>query len=170
MKAYTAKVDGGVVKLSEISDGIVPAGEGVILYAATAKTYGIPSTSISATLSDNELVAVNTRTLVKRTEDNLKFNYILQSDGEGGIVFNMARSDNEYYMPAGKAYLSTSYEATANARLSVVFDDKAQGISATLNNKEIMNNVVYDLQGRPISNGKLTKGLYIVNGKKTVVK
>ena len=171
VKAYTAKVDGGVVKLSEISDGIVPAGEGVILYAETAKAYSIPATTTSATLADNELVGVTTATTVTKTSADGKFNYILQSDDKGGIVFNMA-IEGGAIMPAGKAYLSTGYESPApgggGARLSVVFADAAQGISATLNNKEIMNNVVYDLQGRRVAHP--TKGLYIVNGKKTVVK
>ena len=45
------------------------------------------------------------------------------------------------------------------------------GISATLTNSEQrIENSVYDLQGRQIVNGKLQKGLYIVNGKKVIIK
>lgn len=175
---YKAKVEDDVVKLHQIHK--VPANTGVILMNALGRENGavasvnVPVLTGSADdVSDNELVGVTTRTLVKWTEDNDKFNYILQSDGESGIVFNIATTEGAY-MPAGKAYLSTGYESPApgggGARLSVVFADAAQGISATLNNKEIMNNVVYDLQGRPIANSRLPKGLYIVNGKKTVVK
>ena len=167
VKAYTAKVDGGVVKLSEISDGIVPAGEGVILYAATAKTYGIPATTTSATLTDNELVGVTTRTLVAKT-GGAGYNYIMQSNGSGGIVFNMATEPGAY-MPAGKAYLSTTVDASANnARLSVVFADETEGINATLVNNENVTGKVYDLQGRCVAHP--TKGLYFVNGKKVIVK
>ncbi|MBR3479715.1 MAG: hypothetical protein IKH32_03300 [Prevotella sp.] len=169
VKVYKAQANGSSVKLTEISDGIVPANTGVILYCETADTYSIPVTTTTNTISENELVGVTSATTVAKT-DGTKFNYILQSDGNGGIVFNMAKEGGAT-MPAGKAYLSTTVDASANnARLSVVFADEAQGISATLNNKEMMNNVIYDLQGRPIANGKLTKGLYIVNGKKTVVK
>lgn len=170
VKAYTAKVNDAKVTLTEISNGIVPAYTGVILYCGTADTYAIPVTTTTSTLSNNELVGVTTRTLVAKT-GGAGYNYIMQSDGNGGAVFNIATTEGAY-MPAGKAYLSTDTPAPGggDARLSVVFADEAQGISATLNNNEIMNNVVYDLQGRPIANGKLTKGLYIVNGKKTVVK
>ncbi len=57
----------------------------------------------------------------------------------------------------------------SNARaLKVVFDD-AQGISTTLNdNGQMTNDIVYDLQGRRVA--QPTKGLYIVNGRKTVIK
>lgn len=169
---YKAKVEDGVVKLHQIHK--VPANTGVILMNALGRENGavasvnVPVLTGSADdVSDNELVGVTTRTLVAKT-GGAGYNYIMQSDGTNGIVFNMATTDGAY-MPAGKAYLSTTVDASAsNARLSVVFADEAQGISATLNNKEIMNNVVYDLQGRRVDHP--TKGLYILNGKKTVVK
>ena len=42
------------------------------------------------------------------------------------------------------------------------------GISATLMNNETMNNEYFDLQGRRVS--QPTKGLYIVNGRKVLIK
>ena len=49
-----------------------------------------------------------------------------------------------------------------------------QGIDATLNDKgQMINDKVYDLQGRPVSvsvNVSVKKGLYIQNGRKVVVK
>jgi hypothetical protein len=38
-----------------------------------------------------------------------------------------------------------------------------------INNESIMNNDIYNLSGQKV-NGKLAKGLYIVNGRKVVVK
>lgn len=151
-----------VVKLTAIDDGIVPANTGVIL-RAEADTYNVPVTTSSAVIENNELVATTTRTLVKKTDDDVNFNYILQS----GPVFNMATAEGAY-MPAGRAYLSTTVNASASgARLSVVFeDDTTTGIK----NLDVnLNNKVYDLQGRRVE--KPVKGqLYIVNGKKTVMK
>ena len=164
--AYTAKVDGSVVKLTEVPNGIVPAGAGVILYAATANTYAIPVTTTSATLSDNELVGTTTRVKVSKKTDE-KFNYIMQQDG-GKIVFNMATTDGAY-MPAGKAYLSTDYEAPATtARLSVVIAEETQGIKTVDNSQMTIDNSVYNLRGQRVS--QPGKGLYIVNGKKVLVK
>ena len=47
-------------------------------------------------------------------------------------------------------------------------DDGETGIGATLNDKGQKDRIFYDLQGRKVS--EPTRGLYIVNGKKVVVK
>ena len=83
-------------------------------------------------------------------------------------------------MKAFRAYFEfvdvlASVEGTGS-RISMTFGHST-GISATLNDKgEMINdNVVYDLQGRRVSesvirNSALKKGVYIVNGKKVVNK
>ena len=169
---YKAKVDTEkkVVKLTEVPDGIVPANTGVILYKdVDANTdVTVPVTTTDAAISENDLVATVTSTLVKKTEDDKNFNYIMQLSNET-IVFNMATVDGAY-MPAGKAYLSTTVDAsTGNARLSVVFDDETAGI-ATVNVKkgESDHNAVYNLNGQRLAQPR--KGLNIVNGKKMFVK
>ena len=167
---YKAKVNGSVVKMTEISDGIVPANTGVILYkdVDAATTIAVPVTTTDATITDNELVGTTVRTLVaKQSGDN--FNYILQN-GQDGIVFNMATAEGAY-MPANRAYLSTAYGASAvGARLMVVFDEgDTTGIDTVNSEKVTANSVAYDLQGRRVVNPK-KGGLYIVNGKKVVVK
>ena len=49
------------------------------------------------------------------------------------------------------------------------FGDEATDISAALNdNGEMINDKVYDLQGRRVA--QPNKGMYIVNGKKMIVK
>ena len=91
-----------------------------------------------------------------------KYNYILQSG-----VFKIARDGG--YLKANRAYLHTSYDVTAaGARdyLDFAFDDDVTAVNEvkTTNN----TNVVFDLQGRRIT--QPTKGLYIVNGKKVIIK
>ena len=165
---YKAKVNGSVVKMTEISNGIVPANTGVILYkdVDADTTIAVPVTTTNATITDNELVGTTVRTLVKK-EAGSKYNYILQKSGSS-IVFNMATTDGAY-MPANRAYLSTAYNASAgSARLSVVFEDEqTTGIHTVNNEKSAMNGVVYDLQGRRVENPR-KGGLYIVNGRKVV--
>ena len=57
-------------------------------------------------------------------------------------------------------------DASADAaRLSVLFDD-ATGIDAVMT--EGVNNKVFDLQGRCVA--QPTRGLYIMNGKKIIIK
>lgn len=168
IKVYKAKVSGDKAKLTEISDGIVPAGTGVILYkdVAEATTIAVPVTESDATITDNELVGTTARVLVKKTEDDVNFNYILQA----GPVFNMAKTEGAY-MPANRAYLSTTVDVSASgARLSVVFeDDQTTGIADVRSKKADVRGGIYDLQGRKVMN-PVKGGLYIKNGRKIVIK
>ncbi len=56
-------------------------------------------------------------------------------------------------------------DATASANIYII--DEITGISE-VNAAEVENNQIYDIQGRIVNNP--TKGLYIVNGKKMVIK
>jgi flagellar hook-basal body complex protein FliE len=70
-------------------------------------------------------------------------------------------------LAAGKCWIELT-QSTNNARaLSIVFDGETTGISAVKTAATIEGNC-YDLSGRKVA--KPTKGLYIVNGKKIVVK
>ena len=163
---YKAKVEGNVAKFTEVTDGLVKAGEGVILYCETADTYSIPATTGATELSNNELVGVTERTQVDWNVGT-KYNYILQQSGSG-IVFNKATGA---YLTANRAYLSTTYNVGSGAReLAIEIDGETTGIDATFNdNVEMINdNVIYDLSGRRVENP--TKGIYIINGKKVVIR
>ena len=76
---------------------------------------------------------------------------------DGGLSFDIA---------ANKAYLAVP-ASVAGARNGFAFGDDATGISQIENGKLKIENC-YDLQGRKVS--KPGKGLYIVNGKKVVIK
>jgi hypothetical protein len=70
-------------------------------------------------------------------------------------------------VPAGKALLPASEVSATGARLAFVFGGEATGISGTLKaNGE--DSVLYNLSGQRVENP--TKGLYIVNGKKVIIK
>ena len=170
IKAYTVKVntEQSTARVTEIAGGKVPAGEGVILYAETAGTYAVPVIESAAAL-DNDLVGVTEDTAVPwRTGD--KYNYILQHS-ESGYAFNKATGA---MLAANRAYLQTTYKATAaGARLALVFDDDTTtGISdASRVDKEGKGSgfEIYNLKGQRVENP--VKGqLYIVNGKKVVMK
>ena len=162
VKAYKAKVENGRVKLTEIENGVVPANTGMILYCEKADTYAIPVTTTEATVSDNEMVGVLERTQVLWNVGD-KYNYILQQG-----KFNMA---TDGYLKANRAYLSTEYDVTsAGARsMEIIFDDgEVTSIEDVRSKLSDMSGDFFDLQGRKVANP--TKGLYIVNGKKVVVK
>lgn len=163
VKAYKASVDNttGKVKLTKVD--VVPAEEGVVLHCATPDTYNIPVTTEAVSdVTGNEMVGVLTRTQVL-WESGDKHNYILQQG-----KFNMA---TDGYLKANRAYLSTEYDVTtAGTRSMEIFFDEGETTGIADNNRETITNngSFFDLQGRKVANP--TKGLYIVNGKKMVVK
>ena len=162
---YTAESDGSKVTLTEVEDGVVPDGEGVILFCKTADTYTVPATTKDATDYEgltNEMVGVLKSTLVKY-EDGTKKNFILTKNAENKVGFMKATVAGAN-MPANRAYLSIT---VAPAREFLFFDDETTGINAVENsNADVKDAVIYNLNGQRVMNP--TKGLYIVNGKKVM--
>ena len=163
-----AKVDGHVVRLTAIDGNIAPANKGVILVGEPT-TVDMTFTATTPSVSDNDLIAVLTDTAIPWNPSDGMYNYILQNG-----VFKKATGAK---LRAGRAYLSTSYDVTATSapELQIVFGD-VTGISDAMhlnNNERITHHAVYDLQGRQVNvqpHSQLKKGLYIVNGKKVVIK
>ncbi len=83
------------------------------------------------------------------------------SDGKPAFV----KSDITY-VPANKCYLKVS--SSAPDVLRIVTEEEKTGITEMTTNPTVGNKVIYDLQGRRVSTP--SKGLYIVNGKKVVIK
>lgn len=70
---------------------------------------------------------------------------------------------------ANKAYLPVLTSALpSDARLTIIFNDETTGVSEVRSKAEDIRAPYYDLQGRKVSQPR--KGLYIVNGKKTLIK
>ena len=77
-------------------------------------------------------------------------------------------------MPAGKAYLPADVVNSASApQLIIVFDDNVN-MTAIKDGRgkveNVRNQVWYDLSGRKLNGMPSKKGLYIINGKKVVIK
>jgi len=159
LTAYTATLDGSTVTLTEVEN--VPANTGVVL-KGSANTYNIPVIA-SSTTAQGDLTGNATAATAFNAFGGYDL-YMLAKNGEGKAQFTKVTSGS---IAAGKAFLKVS---SSSARvLNVVFDNETTGISATLMNGEesTMNNV-FDLQGRRVAAPQ--KGLYIVNGKKVVIK
>ena len=88
--------------------------------------------------------------------------YVMQNKGEGVMFYSV--DDASFSIPAGKCWLAlpAALQGSASFRL-----DGTTGISEVkTENGEVKT--VYDLQGRRVANP--TKGIYIVGGKKVLVK
>ena len=166
IKVYKAASDGTKVNLTEIEDGIVPANTGVVLFSETAQSnVAIPVTTADATadFSDNELIGINAKTKVAAAGAGGKTNYILSNE-TAGVGFYKASATGAN-LGAHKAYLSTANVSAARDFLG--FDEDVTGINEMKAQKETVEGI-FDLQGRKVA--QPTKGLYIVNGKKVVIK
>ena len=153
--------DGSDVKVtfSQVTKAI-KGGQGILL-AGTPGTHTVDMANSSEVLSDNKLVGVMTPTYIETfSGDNtifgLKNGEFVKADA--GVI-----GANKAYLPIATSLF------TAEARVIMAFDDdETTGISAMHNSQCIMHNEVFDLQGRKVTNPK--KGLYIVNGKKVMIK
>ncbi len=141
----------------------VAAGTPILLNAAKG-SYIIPNsfTGDADATTGNKLKA-GTGDAVSAESGKTK--YVLSAK-EGNAVFKKIIT-NAATVPAGKAYLEFTGDVHA-PELDIVFNGDVTGISATLVNNEKVNSEVYDLQGRKVMNP--AKGLYIVNGRKVIIK
>lgn len=161
IKAYTAKVNTstGIVALTQINK--VPANTPVLLYKAGGDTENIPVAASTDAVGDNDL-HVGTGAAVETDGGDGKINYILNN--VSGIGFYKAAGQT---VATNRAYLQTTYDAAAARMVMVFADEETTGIK-NLNVDQSLNNKVYDLQGRHVT--QPAKGLYIVNGRKVIMK
>ena len=153
-----------VITISKIVNGIIPANTGVLLKGAKG-TYTLKAQDAAATVGTNLFKANVTASELSPTEGDYT-NFILVPDGEGGVKFAKVSGGT---LGAYKAYLQLPTSSATARELSISFDEgETTGISAALMNNERMNNEVYNLAGQRVA--QPTKGLYIVNGKKYIVK
>lgn len=133
----------------------VPAGVGIVLHkTGEVTTFKVPIVASAAKPAKNYLVGVLEATEIGGNGTD----YVLKNG-----VFHKASAGT---LAAGKAYLKA--EVGQAPTLSFDGGEGTTGIQSIDNGQLIMNNVYYDLSGRRIS--QPTKGLYIVNGKKVIIK
>ena len=175
LKAYKAKVNGNDITFTAV--GQVPAGEGVLLKATTTLTestvYTIPvaTTSVSAWAeADNDFIRGTGEAVPSYSTEGGYYNYILNK--KNGVVGFYKAADRT--VAANKAYLRTTSAPSASAgAMSFSFEEGTTGIKEdgiVKREKWTADAEWYDLQGRKLSNIPTVPGLYIVNGKKVVIK
>lgn len=157
LTACTATYEDNKVKLNEVTT--VPANTGVVLKGA-AGDYNIPVIESSETLRGDLTGNATAATAYNGVSGKDLYVLVINS---GKAQFTKV---GEGLIPAGKAYLPITQ---SNARLlSVVFDDgDATGITnATAEMKA--EDAIFNLAGQRVA--QPANGLYIVNGKKVIVK
>lgn len=161
--AYIAKQDGENIVLQKIT-GALPANTGVILSSETAATPYIPTartTEPLATETEGNMLVATTGNAV---ETNVNA-YILSKNGNTA-VFKKLKSDART-IAQYKAYLELNGAQSAQLMKFAFAGSDLTGIQ-NVTETSAKSNTAYDLAGRKV--GKLQKGIYIVNGKKVIVK
>lgn len=169
IEACKASVDGsGNITYTKVTS--VAAGEGVLLRRAdktiAAASSDIPlnaDQSVSAN-SGNDFVGITSLMQVAQTMGG-KNAYILAKPDAKPLGFYKPATGDGSWCGAGTAYLATTY--TPGARGFFGLDDDATSIEA-VKAEQKMNGECYNLAGQRVA--QPTKGLYIVNGKKYIVK
>ena len=158
--ANTASVNGSTVTLTPVTK--VPAGAGIVL-SGSEGTYYVPVTTETVNaLSNNELVGVTEETTVEATADG-KTNYILSNE-TSGVGFYKASGAK---LRANHAYLSTTGNSGSGSVKEFLGFAETDGI-ATVSTATENEGTWYNLAGQRIA--RPTRGLYIVNGRKVLVK
>ncbi len=153
VKAYAAKASTDCVELSEVT--AAPKGTALVIEAA-AGTYALSEAAETpAAVENNDLVAGPV------TGDGSSY-YVLGQEGDN-VGFGLLKAD--VALPATKAYIDAA-KFGAGARNFYAFGETT-GIE-TVNVERGTLNGTFNLAGQRVA--QPTKGLYIVNGKKVVVK
>ena len=163
--AYTATVSGTTVNLTRTNT--VAAGEGVLIRSLNggpvSEDIPVAATAVEPT-AGNMFVGVLEEIAQLPSEDGGYTNFILNNNGANGSGFYLA---NNKTVAAGKAYLRVPTESAG--KLSFFSLDGSitaiEGVQAEAAEGE---KVYYNLNGQRVANP--SKGLYIVGGKKVIVK
>lgn len=130
----------------------VAAGEGIIISGTPANypaDYEVPVASGEVAKNDDNLL----KTSGIAVNDYILYNgkFVLCSDGE---------------LAEGKAYLPASAITSGAKVINIVFGGESTGISEV--KKSEADSAIYNLSGMRVS--KTQKGVYIMNGRKVIVK
>ena len=164
ISAYRATISDGKVVLTKV--GKVPANTGVLLQKNGATKEDVPTTYGTESFGENLFVATDGTTDITASAEG-SYNYVLQTNDDVQGFYNVTSTITA--PAAGKAYLhtTTALASEAKAREAWIF---AGGETTGINTvREAVNdNRYYNLAGQRVS--QPGRGLYIVNGKKVVIK
>lgn len=164
VKAYAGTVSNGSVKLTEYANGVIPANKGVLLVSdnATSATFTLANDA-DVTAIDNDLKGVTAATELTGVDNSERVRIFSTKDGVAGFY---KPNSNITSLAANKAYVMAPAKEGA---LALNFGGNVTGINSVSDNAVMPNNVeIYDLAGRRVNHA--VKGVYVVNGKKIIVK
>ena len=166
---YASSVSEGTVNLTPMTttwgwQGYILKGDPGIYYVPTVDDehaqYPAQPNYLQQMVNGGEVVA---------STDEL-YHYIFAKEGDDASTIGFYKLTADHTLGAHKAYLETTGDITpTEARVALIFDDgEATGVKEVKGLKAETRSEYYDLMGRKVA--QPTRGLYIVNGKKVVIK
>lgn len=161
VEAYTAAADGNNLRLTKVEGGALPRETGVVLYSETELSGVLfaPANQTIAGMEKGELTGSKDNVTATGSE------YALS--GAAGRALGFYLINPGVVIPAGRAYYQPATQTQAQGFALVMGADDVTGITApaTESGKPA---TIHDLQGRSVKNPG--RGIYIVNGKKVILK
>jgi len=154
--AYGAKYDGSKIVLTPVTE--IPANTGVII-EATADTYPVPAINSAASIASFNDLQVSDGSISSDGTHHFAL-------GKKGSVVGFVKVKKDVTIPKGKAYLYITTPPAAREFIGFG-DEDVTGVNEVKVQKEVRGEY-YNLNGQRVA--QPTKGLYIVNGKKVIVK
>lgn len=144
------------------------AGQGALIKGTPNATVKPIIKDVTNSFEGNLFVATNGA--ISGSTDG-SYNYVYSAAPNPGF-YKLTSNLNAEKVKANGAYLHTTEPLAeeATSRVSWIFDDEVTGINQIENAQPatVKNTVVYNLNGQRVMNP--AKGLYIVNGKKVIIK
>ena len=169
LTAYRARAgdDGQSVKLTKVSQ--MRPTSGYVLKGTSGATYTLTAVVDNGNSSDGPGEMKRAATYSSKNipaTDGDKYNYILGADGTTAKFFE---PDGNSKLALTKAFLQTktALSATSARGFDLIIEDETTGIMQVTRTK-YGSEEYYNLNGQRVA--QPTKGLYIVNGKKVILK
>ena len=170
-EAFTATHDAAnnVINITKLEGNVIPANTGVLIKGKEGQPAMKPTLEAGTAVTDNKLMSVGdadkTFTDEEKNANNI---YLLGRGNDNSFCFRLMNSEGEQKIGAHKAYIQLDSQVDA-ASLQINFGGEVTNINnAVVNDTNTKANVYYDLSGRRVMRPQ--HGLYIVNGKKVIIK
>ena len=172
-------IDGGIVTVNNNTANIrfcyhpgdiVPAKEPLVLKGAP-KTYELaPSFTLQSPKAENKLKQAYTNDSIKAKAEHELFILSLSTAGDLGFYYQKGCKDGSFLHDiAHKAYMELSSSLFSGNNHGLRLYIEPTGITTPIIKESPKG--IYNLSGKKISeDSPLSKGLYIINGKKTFIK
>lgn len=156
----------GVIDWQDYPSGGIKAGQGALLKGVAGSTYKFTAAPENTAVapSSNIMKPNNQAETIYQVTEQGYTNYVL-TKVSGALGFYKVNSTSGNPVKAGTAYLQVP--DGASAREFFALDDETTGIDAAKQEVK-MDGEVFNLAGQRVA--QPTKGLYIVNGKKVIIK